>query len=188
MLLQDSRHRYVSSSCPGQLPTHIMLSLGSNHLDAAALKYLMTGNWNCIQHLDLSQNQLDGEAVDMLVKADLRSLQVLLLDQNIPEFWAVSQLVRGRWRLSLQTSYMNGRLTTACLQQLLKGSWPFLETLELSVVDVIAAALFFTGSAEVEWLEGVGWLTGAFSKTSEAWSHLQVIRIHNCHHIAIGGM
>ncbi len=117
---------------------------------------------------------------------------MLLLDQNILDFWAVSQLVRGRWhllrRLTLQTSYMNGRLTTACLQQLLKGSWPFLQTLELSVVDVTAAALFFTGSAEVEWCGGVGWLTGAFSNASEAWSFLELVKIHNHHHIAIGGM
>jgi hypothetical protein len=175
-----------------QLPVLILLSLGSNHLDEVALKYLMEGNWNRIQHLDLSQNQLDGEAVDILVKADLRSLQVLLLDKNILDFWAVSQLVRGRWRLlrrlSLQISYMNGRLTTACLQQLLKGNWPFLETLELSVVDVTAAALFFTGSAEVEWCEGVGWLTGTFSNASEAWPFLKVVKIHNHNHIAIGGM
>jgi len=83
---------------------------------------------------------------------------------------------------------MNGRLTTACLQQLLKGSWPFLESLELSVVDVTAAALFFTGSAEVEWCGGVGWLTGAFSNASEAWSLLKVVKIHNHHHSAIDGM
>ena len=175
-----------------QLPVLILLSLGSNHLDEVALKYLMEGNWNRIQHLDLLQNQLDGEAVDILVKADLRSLQVLLLDKNFLDFWAVSQLVRGRWRLlrrlSLQISYMNGRLTTACLQQLLKGNWPFLETLELSVVDVTAAALFFTGSAEVEWCEGVGWLTGTFSNASEAWPFLKVVKIHNHNHIAIGGM
>jgi len=168
------------------------LSLGSNHLDDVALKYLMEGNWNRIQHLDLSQNQLDGEAVDILVKTDLRSLQVLLLDQNSLGFWAVSQLVKGKWhllrRLSLQTSYINGRLTTACLQQLLKGNWPFLETLELSVVDVTAAALFFTGSAEVECCEGVGWLTGTFSNASEAWPSLKVVKIHNHYHIAIGGM
>lgn len=175
-----------------QLPVLILLSLGSNHLDAVALRYLIKGTWKCIQHLDLSQNQLDSEAVDILVKADLRSLQVLLFDQNNLDFWAVSQLVRGRWhllrRLTLQTSYMNGRLTTACMQQLLKGSWPFLQTLELSVLDVTAAALFFTGSAEVEWCGGVGWLTSAFSDASEAWSLLKAVKIHNHHHTAIGGM
>ncbi len=175
-----------------ELPTLILLSLASNHLDAVAPKYLVKGNWSCIQHLDLSQNQLDGEAIAMLVQTNLRSLQVLLLDQNILDFWAVSQLVRGRWcllrRLTLQTSHMNGRLTTAGTQQLLKGNWPFLESLELSVVDVTAAALFFTGSAEVEWCEGVGWLTGAFSNASEAWPFLKVVKIHSHCHIAIGGM
>lgn len=76
-----------------ELPTLILLSLASNHLDAVALKCLMKANWNHIQHLDLSDNQHDSESVDTLVKADLRSLQVLLLDQNILDFWAVSQLM-----------------------------------------------------------------------------------------------
>ena len=57
-----------------QLPILNLLSLGSNHLDAAALKYLMKGNWNRVQHLDLSQNQLDSTHISQSRLEELASV------------------------------------------------------------------------------------------------------------------
>lgn len=114
---------------------------------------LMQGDWTSLRRLGLSNNYPKAPAVAHLVKAPLPNLKELSLMScvcvNIEE--AVVHLSKGKWpllrALDLQAHVLQFPLDVHCVNFLLVGDWPLLESLFLSTADLEAVAVLLSGSS-----------------------------------------